>query len=131
MLAKILVIDDSPTVSSTVGWILSDYGYEVRVAPDGLSALSTIHVFKPDLLLLDVKLPHVDGIKLCEMLRSHADYASLPIIMLSGLSSEIDIDRALKAGANNYVVKPVNDDKLIAMIQQVLAKPAPQGKVTG
>jgi DNA-binding response OmpR family regulator len=118
--AKILVIDDSPTVSNTVGWILNDFGYDVRMAPDGLSALSTIHIFKPDLLLLDVKLPHVDGIKLCEMLRSHAAYVSLPIVMLSGLSSQKDIDRALAAGANSYVVKPVNDEKLIAIIRQQL-----------
>jgi DNA-binding response OmpR family regulator len=131
MAARILVIDDSPTVSKTVGWMLSDYGYEIRMAPDGLSALSTIHVFKPDLLLLDVRLPHVDGIKLCEMLRSHAAYASLPIIMLSGVSSQADIDRALKAGANSYVVKPVKDDKLIAIIRQELAKIPSGGSVTG
>lgn len=131
MATRILVVDDSPTVKSTVGWLLSDYGYEVRMAPDGLSALSTIHVFKPDLILLDVKLPHVDGIKLCEMLRNHAAYASLPIIMLSGLSSQTDIDRALKAGANNYVVKPVEDDKLIAMIRRELARIQTQGSVTG
>jgi DNA-binding response OmpR family regulator len=129
--SKILVIDDSPTVSNTVGWILNDFGYEVRMAPDGLSALSTIHIFKPDLLLLDVKLPHVDGIKLCEMLRNHAAYASLPIIMLSGLSSQGDIDRALAAGANNYVVKPVNDEKLIAIIRQELANRSNRQTITG
>ncbi len=131
MTARILVIDDSPTVSNTVGWILNDCGYEVRMAPDGLSALSTIHMFKPDLLLLDVRLPHVDGIKLCEMLRSHAAYASLPIVMLSGLSSQADIDRALAAGANSYVVKPVNDEKLIAIIQQELADVSGRDSMTG
>ncbi len=131
MAAKILVIDDSPTVSNTVGWILNDFGFEVRMAPDGLSALSTIHIFKPDLLLLDVKLPHVDGIKLCEMLRNHAAYVSLPIVMLSGLSSQVDIDRALAAGANSYVVKPVNDEKLIAIIQQELANVSGRQSMTG
>jgi DNA-binding response OmpR family regulator len=129
--AKILVIDDSPTVSNTVGWILNDFGYEVRMAPDGLSALSTIHIFKPDLLLLDVKLPHVDGIKLCEMLRNHAAYVSLPIVMLSGLSSQKDIDRALAAGANSYVVKPVNDEKLLAIIRQELENGADRQSVIG
>lgn len=131
MAAKILVIDDSPTVSNTVGWILNDFGYEVRMAPDGLSALSTIHIFKPDLLLLDVKLPHVDGIKLCEMLRNHAAYASLPIVMLSGLSSQKDIDRALAAGANSYVVKPVNDEKLIAIIRQELENSSGHQSIMG
>lgn len=131
MTAKILIIDDSPTVSNTVGWILNDFGYEVRIAPDGLSALSTIHIFKPDLLLLDVKLPHVDGIKLCEMLRNHAAYTSLSIVMLSGLSSQKDIDRALAAGANSYVVKPVNDEKLIAIIRQELANSSSRQSMTG
>ena len=121
MATRILVIDDSPTVSNTVGWILNDYGYEVHMAPDGLSALSNIHMFKPDLVLLDIKLPHVDGVKLCEMLRNHAAYASLPIIMLSGLSTQADIDRALEAGANNYIVKPINDERLIAIIKQELS----------
>jgi DNA-binding response OmpR family regulator len=122
MIASILVIDDSPTVGSTVGWILNDYGYKIKVVSDGLSALNALHVLKPDLILLDIKLPHVDGIELCKMIRQKMAYSSVPIVMLSGLSSESDIERARQAGANNYIVKPVDDKKLLGIVQQELTK---------
>jgi DNA-binding response OmpR family regulator len=120
--AKILVVDDSPTVSSTVEWLLSNRGYRVRVAPDGLSALGAISAFDPDLVLLDIKLPHMDGIQLCEMLRRDVRYASLPIVMLSGISAEADIRRALESGADGYVVKPFNDLELTRIIEERLAE---------
>ncbi|MBN1429422.1 MAG: response regulator [Anaerolineae bacterium] len=124
MTTNILVIDDSPTVGNTVGWILTDYGYSVKVASDGLSALNALQTYKPDLILLDIKLPHVDGIELCKMIRDQTAYAATPIIMLSGISAQATIDRAQEAGANNYIVKPVRDEKLITVIQQELAPPA-------
>jgi DNA-binding response OmpR family regulator len=122
MTANILVVDDSPTVGNTVGWILSDRGYSVKVASDGLSALNALQTYKPDLILLDIKLPHVDGIELCKMIRERAVYSAVPIVMLSGLSAQTAIERAQQAGANNYIVKPVNDERLIAIIQQELAQ---------
>ncbi|MBN1311203.1 MAG: response regulator [Anaerolineae bacterium] len=122
MTTNILVVDDSPTVGSTVGWILSDCGYSVKVAVDGLSALNALQTYKPDLILLDIKLPHVDGIELCKMIRERTVYSSTPIVMLSGLSAQTAIERAQQAGANNYIVKPVSDEKLIAIIQQELAQ---------
>jgi len=120
--AKILVVDDSPTVGSTVEWLLSDLGYRVRVAPDGLSALAAIRTFDPDLVLLDVRLPHMDGVQLCEMLRRDARYASLPIVMLSGISAKADIQRALESGADGYIIKPINDPELTRIIEEHLAK---------
>ena len=126
MTANILVVDDSPTVGNTVGWILSDCGYCVKVASDGLSALNALQTYKPDLILLDIKLPHVEGIELCKMIRERTVYSSVPIVMLSGLSAQTAIERAQQAGANNYIVKPVNDEKLIATIQQELAQATKQ-----
>lgn len=122
MTAKILVIDDSPTVSSTVGWLLSHHGYNVRVARDALEALSVLASFEPDLIVLDIRMPNVDGIQLCQMFREDDRYASIPIVALSALSTALDIQRALDAGCNDYIVKPLQDDKLIAVIEDQLAR---------
>ncbi len=119
--ARILVVDDSPTIGTTVAWALGDSNYAVEIVQDGLSVLNVMRSFKPDLVLLDIKLPHVDGFQLCEMLRTRLAYEA-PIVMLSGLSSEKDIQRALDAGADDYLVKPVSDDKLLKTIARQLEK---------
>jgi DNA-binding response OmpR family regulator len=121
-MAVILVVDDSPTVSGMVERILSRRGYTVRVAGDGLVALSALRVFKPDLVLLDIRLPHVDGFQLCLVIRRITKYAALPIVMLSALSGQADIQHAMLAGADDYLVKPVDEDKLVKAIERHLAK---------
>lgn len=119
-MADILVIDDSPTVSITLEWMLRDHGHRVLTARDGLSALNALTAHRPDLILLDIRMPHIDGIQLCSLIRASASYAHVPIIMLSGLSKPNDIERALDAGANDYLVKPVDDKMLLAVINQHL-----------
>lgn len=99
--------------------------HKVSVARDGLSALNTLRTCNPDLVLLDILLPHVDGIQLCSLIRADPRYTDLPIIMLSGVSNEADIERAFQAGANDYAIKPVNDDVLMNLIQQHLQQPGP------
>jgi len=106
----------------TTAWILTHHGYQVEVAKDGLSALSALHTFSPDLVLLDIRLPHLDGYRLCKMLRSKTEYKEIPIIMVSGVSSVEGIQRAVDAGANLYLPKPVNDEELLAAIKEQLAK---------
>jgi len=112
----------------TTAWILTHHGYQVEVARDGLSALSALYAFSPDLVLLDIRLPHLDGYRLCEMLRSKAEYQEMPIIMVSGLSSADSIQRALDAGANQYLSKPVNDEELLAAISKQLVEAEPSTK---
>jgi DNA-binding response OmpR family regulator len=124
-MAVILVVDDSPTVSSMVEGILFRHGYTVRVAGDGLVALSALRVFKPDLVLLDIRMPHIDGFQLCQVIRRFARYATLPIVMLSALSDQADIQQATLAGADDYLVKPVDEDKLVKTIERHLAKADP------
>lgn len=119
---RILIVDDSPTVGMTTAWILTHHGYQVEVAKDGLSALSALHTFSPDLVLLDIRLPHLDGYRLCEMLRNKTEYKEIPIIMVSGVSSAVGIQRAVDAGANLYLPKPVNDDELLTAIEEQLAE---------
>ncbi|NDJ79005.1 MAG: response regulator [Chloroflexi bacterium] len=119
-MAEILIVDDSPTVGSTVQWILHNQGHSVQVVRDGLAALSALAGCIPDLILLDIRLPHVDGVKLCEMIRNHSRLAHVPIVMLSGLSNEESIQGAYAAGANDYMVKPINDAVLLGVINEQL-----------
>lgn len=123
-MTSILVVDDSPTIRTTVEWLLSNSGYNVRIAHDGLSALNALREFDPDLVLLDIRLPHVDGYQLCKLIRRNPRYAMVPIVMLSGLSSRSHIQCALDAGADDYVVKPIQDEVLLNTIQQQLSRAA-------
>jgi len=121
-MALILVVDDSPTVGSTVQWILHNQGHRVQVVRDGLAALSALSLKVPDLILLDIRLPNIDGVKLCGMIRSNSRLAKVPIVMLSGFSGEDSIQRAFEAGANDYMVKPVHDDTLLRIVNEQLVR---------
>ncbi|NDJ79004.1 MAG: response regulator [Chloroflexi bacterium] len=122
MMAVILVVEDSLTVSTAVQGMLCKHGYTVRVAGDGLVALSALRTFQPDLVLLDIRLPHVDGYQLCHVIRRQSKYQHLPIVMLSGLSGADDMQRALEAGADDYLVKPVDEKILLATVEMHLVQ---------
>ena len=121
-MAKILIVEDSPTVISAVEWLLRRYSHKVYVARDGLTALASVRAFVPDLTLLDILLPHVNGFKLCAMIRQHPAYNSMPIIMMSCLKDQADIQRAYDAGADAYITKPFDDDDLISTIERHLTQ---------
>lgn len=120
MTARVLIIDDSPTVGASVVWLLADRGYEVRVAQDGLTALGMLHSFNADMILLDIKLPYIDGLKLLGMIRHNPRYSSTPIVMLSGSKAREDIQRAIDLGADSYVCKPFIDQELLSAIERAL-----------
>jgi CheY-like chemotaxis protein len=117
---RILIVDDSPTVRSRIEWTLVDQGYSVTVARDGLEALAVLQQHQPDLLLLDLFLPFLNGIQICGFIRNHLGWDKLPIIIISGQASKSDITRALNAGANNYLLKPIQDLDLTAVLQTYL-----------
>lgn len=95
-------------------------GYKVYVARDGMSALASARAFLPDLILLDILLPHVDGFQVCETLRHNPTYENLPIVMMTALKTEADKERAYTAGANDYVTKPFTEERLLATIRHHL-----------
>ena len=103
-------------------WILHSQGYRVHIVRDGLAALNALSLEVPDLILLDIQLPLIDGVKLCKMLRANRRLAEIPIVMLSGFSDENSIRRAYEAGANDYIVKPVKDEIVLRIVGQQLAQ---------
>ncbi len=118
----VLVVDDEPDVRSLVGDLLARAGYTVTSAADGREALRTLYAVRPDLVVLDVRMPHVDGWHTLERIRELTD---LPVLMLTARESELDKVRGLRAGADDYVVKPFGRQELLARIEALLRRGAP------
>lgn len=118
--AKILVVDDDPSLVSLIRWILNGKGYEVLQAGNGREALRILFDQKPDLVLLDVVMPGMNGWQTCSRIREVSD---IPVIMLTGEhKSEDDIVRGLDYGADGYLIKPVRNRELVATVRAVLRR---------
>lgn len=114
MSERILVVDDDTALAEMIGIVLEAEGYEPAFCSDGAQALSRFRDTNPDLVLLDVMLPGLDGIQICELLRAES---GVPIIMLTAKSDTTDVVRGLEAGADDYIVKPFNPKELVARIK--------------
>lgn len=118
---KILAVDDSPTMRRIIMNTLKRAGYEdVIEASDGKDALAKLKVDKVDLMITDWNMPEMDGLALVTHLRSSDEYKALPILMVTTRSVKDDIVDALKAGVNNYIVKPFTPETLKEKIEQIL-----------
>ncbi|MFD9793937.1 two-component system response regulator CseB [Streptomyces sp. NPDC059070] len=115
----ILLVEDDETIRKSVGMALGRYGYRVSAAPDGLTGLEMFREGRQDLLLLDVMLPHLDGIGLCRRIR---ETSQAPILMMSARGDALDVVAGLEAGADDYVVKPVDTNVLVARIRTLLRR---------
>jgi len=120
MNARILVVDDDKALSEMLGMVLESEGFETSFAADGPSAVEQFREVRPDLVLLDLMLPGIDGIEVCSRIRSES---GTPIIMLTARSDTGDVVRGLEAGADDYVVKPFNPIELIARVRARLREP--------
>jgi two-component system alkaline phosphatase synthesis response regulator PhoP len=116
---KILVIDDEPSIVNLVTAYLKPEGYEVLTAMDGLSGLKTARAFKPDLIILDIMLPGMDGIELLSRLRRESD---VYVIMLTARTEETDKIVGLSIGADDYVTKPFSPRELVARVKAALRR---------
>jgi diguanylate cyclase (GGDEF)-like protein len=117
---KILVVDDDETVANLIALILSHQNYIVEVANDGETAWELIVAYDHDLLLIDIRLPHLDGISLCRKVRAHG--YQMPILLVTGLNSSHDQAIGLDAGADAYMTKPLDQEVLIARIRALLRR---------
>ena len=116
----IMTVDDSPSMRMLLRAALSDLGYTVAEAEDGMQALERIDGIEPDLLITDINMPNLDGFGLIERLRAKAVHRNLPILVLTTESSDEKKARARNAGATGWIVKPFHPDKLAAAIRRVL-----------
>lgn len=135
MARKILIVDDEVDLSELLAYNLGRGGYEIMVANDGRSAISAAGRFRPDLVILDVMMPELNGIEVAERLKRDSATRHIPIIMLTAKTDEIDELHGLAAGADDYVTKPFSMKVLEARIEAVLrraegAQPSKAGQRT-
>lgn len=119
MAEKILVVDDEVSLQETLDYNLSKEGYTVEVAGDGNKALELARSSNPDLVILDVMLPGLDGFEVCRILRQEAN---IPVLMLTARDDEIDRVVGLEVGADDYLVKPFSMRELIARVKALLRR---------
>jgi two-component system chemotaxis response regulator CheY len=121
MMSKtIMMVDDSPSMRMLLKAALTDLGYAVSEAEDGMAALEKFEHENPDLLITDINMPRMDGFGLIEAVRGKAALRSLPILVLTTESSDEKKQRARQAGATGWIVKPFHPEKLAAAIRRVL-----------
>ena len=121
---KILIVEDDPSFSRAINHMIGKEGYEVITAYNGMTGLRMAKEEKPDLLILDVMLPGLDGFEICSRLRGETQTAKLPIIMLSAKGQDTDKTTGLKVGANEYLTKPVDRAVLLEKLTSLLPKEA-------
>jgi two-component system phosphate regulon response regulator PhoB len=121
--SNILVVEDDGDIRQLLSYHLTKEGYDVTVVPSGEEALRAVGASTFDLVLLDLMLPGLDGLSVCQRLRAQPDTAAIPIIMLTAKGEEADIVTGLNAGANDYVTKPFSPKVLSARLRAVLRRP--------
>jgi DNA-binding response OmpR family regulator len=118
---RILLADDEEDIKTVVKYYLEQRGYEVLTAFDGLDAITMCEANKPDLLLLDVMMPVMNGFEVARRLKANPETSGIPIVMLSAASQADNIKEGLEAGARDYIVKPFEPAKLDEIIKAITA----------
>ena len=117
---KILVVDDEPDAVELIKFNLKGAGYDVLTAADGDEALKKARSLLPDLIVLDLMLPEVDGLEVCKILRRDQRVSTTPILMLTAKAAEIDRVLGLELGADDYVTKPFSPRELVLRVKRLL-----------
>jgi DNA-binding response OmpR family regulator len=119
---SVLIADDEPNILLSLQFLMKKTGYEVRTAKDGEEALAEISRAAPDLVLLDVMMPKIDGFSICQRIRANPEWSDVRIIMLTARGRDIERDKGLALGADDYITKPVSTKDAIARVEAVLAR---------
>ena len=117
---EILIVDDEPSIVVPIQFLMEQQGYSVLVAENGEDALDVIYKYKPDLILLDIMLPRIDGYEVCEIVRLNPEYRGIKIIFLTAKGREVEIAKGLSLGADAYIIKPFSNTELVAKVQELL-----------
>jgi two-component system, OmpR family, alkaline phosphatase synthesis response regulator PhoP len=120
MTQSILVADDEPSILLSLQFLLQKAGYEVRLAHNGEEVLQAVEQSTPDLLLLDAMMPQRDGYDVCQTIRADPRWTTLPIIMLTAKSRDVERQKGMALGATDYVTKPFSTRDLVATVRKHL-----------
>ena len=122
MAQEILIVDDEPSVVVPIQFLMEQQGYRVMIAERGEDALDLIYQYKPDLVLLDIMLPGIDGYEVCEIIRLNPNFRKVKIIFLTAKGREEEIAKGLALGADAYITKPFSNTELVAKVKELLEK---------
>jgi DNA-binding response OmpR family regulator len=122
MAQRILIVDDEPNIVVPLEFLMKREGYEVTVAGDGQAALDAVEAWAPDLVLLDVMLPKLNGFEVCRRIRAEPRWAKLKILMLTARGRDQEVEKGLGLGADAYVTKPFSTRDLVARVRALLGK---------
>lgn len=118
--AKVLVVDDEPEITDIVDAFLTEAGYQVMVENSPQNAVDIAKNFKPNVILLDIMMPNIDGYDICEALKKNSLLASTPVIFLTGKDRDDDMGRSFKAGGDMFIKKPFSCERLLEIVNIVL-----------
>jgi DNA-binding response OmpR family regulator len=119
--ASVLVVDDDPVIRRMLQLSYESEGFQVATAADGVEGLEALRASPPDVLILDIMMPKLDGMRVMDELKSDERLSSIPVILLSAKATSLDIDLGMKAGAADYVTKPFDPIDLVNRTKSVLA----------
>ncbi len=120
---RVLIVDDEPNIVLSLEFLLRQQGYEVSVARTGEEALAAAEGWRPDLMVLDVMLPGLDGFEVCRRLRERPENAALKILLLTARGREVERVRGMEEGADAYVRKPFSTRQLMKTVAELLGRP--------
>ena len=119
---RVLIVDDDPDIQSLISYNLSQAGFQVSTAATGLAALNAIEEYLPDLIVLDIMLPDLEGLEVCRLVRERKKTQRIPIIMLTARTEEIDRVVGFEAGADDYVMKPFSPRELVLRVKSIFRR---------
>jgi len=122
MANNILVVDDEPNIVLSLEFLMKQAGFQVRTASDGEAALAAVAAERPDLVLLDVMMPRKNGYEVCQAIRANPDWQKVRIIMLTAKGREVEREKGLALGADDYITKPFSTQEVVERVRELLAE---------
>ena len=122
MANKILVVDDEPNIVLSLEFLMKQAGFQVRTASDGEAGLAAIAAEQPDLVLLDVMMPRKNGYEVCQAIRANPEWKAIRIIMLTAKGREVEREKGLALGADDYITKPFSTQEVVERVRELLAE---------
>ncbi|MGD9212392.1 MAG: response regulator [Desulfobacteraceae bacterium] len=117
---KILIVDDEPNIVIPIQFLMEQNGYTVIVAFNGNDAIKAVSTFQPNLIILDLMLPGIDGFEICQRIRENADWSHIKIVIVTAMGQEANIAKGMALGADAYIVKPFSNAYMVQQIKSLL-----------
>ncbi|BAU57636.1 response regulator [Halorhodospira halochloris] len=122
MSQEILIVDDEQNIVLSLQFLMRQQGYSVRTAEDGEQAIAALNEHLPDLVLLDVMMPRKDGYEVCQTIRQTPQWSQLPVIMLTAKGREVEREKGMAMGANDYITKPFSTSDVVEVVRSYLGE---------